>query len=483
TILGDRYVNMTLENIHNDDPMAVYKESGQGIMFLQITYNNILVSLRTFIFGLFFGIGSLLSMLHNGIMVGTFQYFFVEKGLFRESALTIWQHGTLEIASIIIAGGAGLVLGKGLIFPGTYTRFQALRISARRGIKIMIGIIPIFILAAFIESYFTRHTDIGDFFRVLSILLSLTFVVGYFVIYPWMVSRRYAELIDISETLNENLEQRPNYKILHTTDQIFGLSFALFRKYFKQVMVGVILIACITGVFVSVLSERILSVNEVFVYGINTYKMLFLYNEYPLMFFVNTVVIGLILLSSVFVVYVNYHGLTYNLKSFIKYFARQIINTLIISGLINFLFFISIGWAILILFFIMPAVYLTLSVDVFQRKFSLAAIPSALSLMKYNMQNIIVNYLKFSCILVVMVVLANPAYYNRFIEAVNWSLYLPEHLSVYLLNFLLLFIIYFAIALWTVLTGISFSIHYFTMAESHSAKNLLERVNQISRNR
>ena len=92
-------------------------------------------------------------MLSNGIMVGAFQYFFYDQGLLRESFLTIWTHGTLEIAAIIIAGAAGMTMGKGLIFPGTLSRLQAFQISARRGLKIMIGIAPIIILAGFIEGY------------------------------------------------------------------------------------------------------------------------------------------------------------------------------------------------------------------------------------------------------------------------------------------------------------------------------------------
>ena len=75
----------------------------------------------------------------------------IKKGLFVESFLTIWIHGTLEISAIIIAGAAGLTMGKGLVFPGTFRRIQAFQRSARRGLKIMVGIFPIFVVAGFIE--------------------------------------------------------------------------------------------------------------------------------------------------------------------------------------------------------------------------------------------------------------------------------------------------------------------------------------------
>src|SRR5690606_14235418 len=190
SILGERYVAMTKANIEKGDPMAVYKEAHQAEMFLGITMNNLMVAFRTYVFGVFCSIGTLAILLSNGIMVGCFQFFFIERGLFAESALAIWLHGTLEISSIILAGGAGLTLGSGLLFPGTYSRIQAFQITAIRSLKLMLGITPIFVLAAIIESFLTRYTDAPDFLRLLLILLSAAFIVGYFVVYPWMKARR-----------------------------------------------------------------------------------------------------------------------------------------------------------------------------------------------------------------------------------------------------------------------------------------------------
>jgi uncharacterized membrane protein SpoIIM required for sporulation len=150
-VLGDDYVQMTEENIRSGDPMRVYKQRGEFGMTLAITTNNIYVSFLTYVMGVFASIGSMAILIFNGTMLGAFQYFFIEKGLFWESFLTVWMHGTLEISAIIIAGAAGITMGQGLLFPGTYTRMQAFQRSARRGIKIMVGIVPIFILAGFIE--------------------------------------------------------------------------------------------------------------------------------------------------------------------------------------------------------------------------------------------------------------------------------------------------------------------------------------------
>ncbi|MCB0553221.1 MAG: stage II sporulation protein M, partial [Phaeodactylibacter sp.] len=120
-ILGDAYVDMTLENIESGDPMAVYKQKGAFGMSLGIAMNNLFVAFLTFVMGAFFTLGSIAILIRNGIMLGAFQWFFIERGLFWDSFLTIWIHGTLEISAIIIAGAAGLTLGKGLVFPGTYS--------------------------------------------------------------------------------------------------------------------------------------------------------------------------------------------------------------------------------------------------------------------------------------------------------------------------------------------------------------------------
>src|SRR5690606_20878619 len=76
SILGDAYVNQTLSNIESGDPMAVYKKMNQVDMFLGITVNNIRVAIMAFVAGMFLGVGTLLVLMYNGVMLGSFQYFF-----------------------------------------------------------------------------------------------------------------------------------------------------------------------------------------------------------------------------------------------------------------------------------------------------------------------------------------------------------------------------------------------------------------------
>ena len=126
-IMGDSYVNMTIDNINKGDPMAVYKQSVESVMFLGIKINNIKVAFIAFLLGLFTAFGPGYVLFNNGIMLGAFQYFFHQHGLLYESVLSIWIHGTLEIFAIVVAGAAGIAMGNGWVFTGTYTRLASFR--------------------------------------------------------------------------------------------------------------------------------------------------------------------------------------------------------------------------------------------------------------------------------------------------------------------------------------------------------------------
>ncbi len=187
-ILGDSYVNMTLENIKKGDPLGVYNGSDQATMFATITFNNIFVAFRTFVFGLLASVGTVLALFYNGLMLGAFQYFFHERGLLLDSLLKIWIHGTLEISAIVIAGCAGLTVGNSLLFPGTFARLESFKRGVKQGLKIVVGLVPVFIAAGFLESFVTRLT-LPPLVSLSIIGASAAFIGWYFVIYPIRLNR------------------------------------------------------------------------------------------------------------------------------------------------------------------------------------------------------------------------------------------------------------------------------------------------------
>ena len=192
-ILGDAYVNMTLNNIERGDPMGVYKDMQQSDMFFAITFNNVRVSFLAFVLGLLASVGTGFMLFYNGVMVGAFQYFFYQKGLLLTSFLTIWTHGTLEISAIVLAGAAGLVMGNSLLFPGTYPRGESFRRGARRGLKMVIGLVPIFVAAGFLEAFVTRLTEWPMAAKLAIIVSSACFIVYYFIIYPFKLNQHGTE--------------------------------------------------------------------------------------------------------------------------------------------------------------------------------------------------------------------------------------------------------------------------------------------------
>jgi len=184
-ILGDAYVDQTLDNIAQGNPMGIYDQPNAFAMFFLIAINNIRVSFLAFLFGLFTPVGTGFILLRNGIMVGAFLAFFFEQSLGLVSLPTILLHGTIELSAIVLAGGAGILLGRSILFPGTYPRAYSFWKAARRGVKIILGLLPYFVLAAFLEAYLTRHyQSLSQGVTLFVIAASFLLILFYFVVYP-----------------------------------------------------------------------------------------------------------------------------------------------------------------------------------------------------------------------------------------------------------------------------------------------------------
>lgn len=202
-ILGDEYVNMTLENIKNDDPMAVYKQQGELNMFIGITINNIGVAMKSYVFGLSAGVLTFFMSMQNGIMLGSFQYFFYENGVFEQSLRGIWLHGAMEIFSIVIATMAGFILAGSILFPGTYSRFQSFVTGARQSLKILISTLPFFVMAGFVEGFVTRWSGAMPLWiNVFIIVLTLALISFYYLVLPFIYHKKqiYARISTLQKT-------------------------------------------------------------------------------------------------------------------------------------------------------------------------------------------------------------------------------------------------------------------------------------------
>jgi uncharacterized membrane protein SpoIIM required for sporulation len=183
-IIGDDYVDMTIENIRNGDPMAVYHQENAVLMFIRIARHNIRVGFRCFISGLFTPIFTVISLFYNGIMLGSLDGFLVQYDVGLRANSIIWIHGVFEIFIIIVCGAAGIILGKSLLFPKTFTRLQSVRRGFWDGTKICFSTVPFFLIAAFLESFVTRHSQMPLAFAWMFIGITFCIIIFYYVIYP-----------------------------------------------------------------------------------------------------------------------------------------------------------------------------------------------------------------------------------------------------------------------------------------------------------
>src|SRR5574343_1766994 len=186
-IMGDGYVNMTLENIEKGDPVAVYKSGSNWGGFIAITLNNLFVGVKCFIYGIFGGIGTFLVLFQNCMMLGTFQYFFYEHGVFWESVRGIWIHGSMEIFAIVIESACGFILGASILFPKTFSRMNSFKIGFKNSFKIFLSTMPFTFAAGFLEGYITRYSmEMPTFLSIGIILVTLSLISFYYLVYPFI---------------------------------------------------------------------------------------------------------------------------------------------------------------------------------------------------------------------------------------------------------------------------------------------------------
>jgi uncharacterized membrane protein SpoIIM required for sporulation len=124
-----------------------------------ITTNNLSVSFAAFAGGMLFGLGTAYMMVLNGVLIGVIAVTCHRAGM----SLPLWSfvapHGSLELPAIFIAGGAGLLLGRGLLVPGFLSRRDSLVDAAATGVRLVLGVIPLLIVAGAIEG-FLSPTDV-----------------------------------------------------------------------------------------------------------------------------------------------------------------------------------------------------------------------------------------------------------------------------------------------------------------------------------
>jgi len=120
-----------------------------------ITANNIQVALLAFAGGMTFGVLTAYSMVQNGLLLGALAGVFAKSGANIYFWSMILPHGSLELPAIILAGASGLTMARALISPGDLPRMSSLRAASPDAVRLVLGTIPLFVIAGVIEGFLT----------------------------------------------------------------------------------------------------------------------------------------------------------------------------------------------------------------------------------------------------------------------------------------------------------------------------------------
>jgi uncharacterized membrane protein SpoIIM required for sporulation len=118
-----------------------------------IMTNNIAVALAACATGMFAGLGPVYMMLFNGLLIGVIGTACARAGMSGQLWSFVAPHGSLELPAIFIAGGAGLILARGILFPGTLPRRDAIAEAGATSIRLLLGVLPMLVIAGVIEGF------------------------------------------------------------------------------------------------------------------------------------------------------------------------------------------------------------------------------------------------------------------------------------------------------------------------------------------
>ena len=181
SVLDNQTVS-SVESMYNPENRVLGREreaDSDLAMFGFYIRNNTGIGFQVFAGGMLFGLGTLFFMLFNGVYIGAVAGHLTHLGFIDTFWGFVAGHSSFELTAIVISGAAGLKLAMALVAPGRKTRTRALIDNGKVGIKIMYGAATLFIMAAFVEAFWSSMTlDVGIKYAVAAVLWSL--VIAYF---------------------------------------------------------------------------------------------------------------------------------------------------------------------------------------------------------------------------------------------------------------------------------------------------------------
>jgi uncharacterized membrane protein SpoIIM required for sporulation len=135
------------------------EQDGLGAFAASLFSNNAGVSIMAFALGFAFGVPTLLLLVQNTALLGAMLWLFHGAGLTIDFAAWLSVHGTTEFFAILLAGAAGLHIGRSMVFPGTRSVLDAAAEAGRRGAQVMAGVVIMLVIAAILEGFARQLID------------------------------------------------------------------------------------------------------------------------------------------------------------------------------------------------------------------------------------------------------------------------------------------------------------------------------------
>jgi len=173
-----------MESMYDPSQEKIGRDRNAGTdfqMFGFYIFNNTGIGLKTFASGLLLGIGTIITLLFNGLNIGGVAGYLTYIGY----GSTFWPfvsgHSAPELGAIVLSGAAGFKLGFSIISPGRKSRLLSLRDNAKQAVYMMYGVAALFIMAAFIEAYWSSMADIPSVIKYSVGIVNWLLLIAYFV--------------------------------------------------------------------------------------------------------------------------------------------------------------------------------------------------------------------------------------------------------------------------------------------------------------
>ncbi|MBN0986671.1 stage II sporulation protein M [Amphritea pacifica] len=149
------------------------------VMFGFYIYNNIGIGFRTFAMGILAGVGTVFTLFYNGIVIGGVAGYLSGLGYTDTFWPFVCGHSALELTAIVISGAAGLMIGRGVISPGRYSRLDAIKLQAGKAVPLVMGAGLMLLGAAFIEAFWSASSLPNTVKYVAAIILWIMMVLYF----------------------------------------------------------------------------------------------------------------------------------------------------------------------------------------------------------------------------------------------------------------------------------------------------------------